>query len=137
MERHNDSKCVCIKHRTSKYMRQKKLELKIEIDKSTIMLGIALPRCRQETDILDRKFQKDIDDQNDTITKWDLIDLLKRLCKNSQVHILFQAFRDYSPRWPICWIIKESSMTFLILKSYGICFLNNMGLNQKGVTKKI
>ena len=37
-------------------MRQKKLELKIEIDTSTIMLGIALPHCQQEMDILDRKF---------------------------------------------------------------------------------
>lgn len=37
-------------------MRQKKVELKIEIDKSTIMLGIALLHCRQEMDILDRKF---------------------------------------------------------------------------------
>lgn len=42
MKRHNDSKCVCIKHRTSKYMRQKKLELKVEIDKSHNYVGITL-----------------------------------------------------------------------------------------------
>ena len=115
---------------TIKYVKQKLIELKREIDKPTITVGHFNTSLSIIARTTRQKISKYIEVLNNTTGQEDPVTFIEHSTQQQENTHSFQMFLEHIARQTLSWAIRQTSTNIKELKLYRVCSLIQMKLFQ-------